>query len=289
MPRGRYQVARGHVIQLRQSDLSTWARCPLAYRYQNIDHMPRLQSGALSFGTIIHDCVLFMETHQDLPGAIARFNDMWLCPEAYDELLVPAGTTLKIDYYTRGASWKKSAGEGPRMLSDWWGIIQWDSDTVLAREYEFDVPIGDGHILHGTIDKLALRFLPKTNEQVVLISDYKTNAKTPTYDWLEDNLQFTAYAYASTQPEFWTGFPDADMFGRVSSLRRQGEWVGLKGPKRLNAGFRDQVQYNRLTYAINAVADSIAMRIFVPNISGETCRYCEFRALCGLPEVPDDV
>lgn len=269
-------------MQIRQSDLKTWARCPLAYRYQNIDKLPRQQSGALSFGTIVHECVLLMEVERDVEKAVKRFHAMWLEPESFDP-------ELKIDYYTRGSNWKKYSSEGERILRDWWGIIQWDSDVNLGREYEFDVPIGDGHVLHGTIDKLALRFMPKLNSNVLLISDYKTNAKTPTYDWLADDLQFTAYSYATTQPEFWTNMPNGmEIFERVSELPRYGEWVALKGPKRLDAGVRDQVQYNRLNYAVNALADSVAMRIFVPNISGETCRYCDFRANCGLPEVIEE-
>jgi hypothetical protein len=40
--------------------------------------------------------------------------------------------------------------------------------------------------------------------------------------------------------------------------------------------------------AVDAMAESVAMRIFVPNISGESCRYCEFRAVCGLPQLDEN-
>lgn len=266
-------------MRVRQSDLKTWARCPLQYKYQHIDHLPREQSGALTFGTIIHDCVLYMETHQDPVGAIARFYTHWMEPELLDP-------ELTIDYYVSGTSWKKYAAEGERILRDWWQIIQWESDVVLGREYTFDVPVGDGHVLHGTIDKLALRYDAKLDSQVVLISDYKTNAKDPTYGWLADDLQFTAYAYATTRPEFWANLPDGEqLFEHVSDLPRQGEWVALKGPKRLDAGLRNETHYNRLIYAINAMCDSVSMRIFVPNISGESCRYCDYRKNCGLEPI----
>lgn len=267
---------------LRQSDLSSWGKCPLMYKWQHIDKVPRLQSGSLTFGTIVHDVVMHMEISQDVDAAVARFVELWIDPTLL-------GAEYKIDYYVRGTNWKKYLEEGQRMIRDWWEIIKWESDVVLAREYEFDVPIGDGHILHGTIDKLALRHHPK-HGRLLLISDYKTNSKTPTYEWLADNLQFTAYAYATTQPEFWTNLPNgAHLAQDTAHLPRRGEWVSLKGPRRLDAGERDQVQYNRLIMAANGLADSVAMRIFVPNISGENCRWCEFRENCGLPPVPDDV
>ena len=174
------------------------------------------------------------------------------------------------------------------MLRDWWGIIRWDVDVTLGREYTFDVPIGNGHILHGTIDKLAIRQDPRLG-QILLISDYKTNSKLPTYEWLEDNLQFTAYAYATTQPEFWDAMPNGDHLRKATAdMPRRGEWVSLKGSKRMDAGPRDQVQYNRVIMAANGIAESVAMRIFVPNISGENCRWCDFRENCGLRVVGDD-
>lgn len=269
-------------FKVRQSDLSNWQKCPLRYRYQHIDQLPRQQSGALTFGTIMHDVVLELEERQDLDWAIARFNELWLNPEKLD----PA---LEIQYYVRGTNWKKYQSEGERMLRDWWGIIKWETDVVLAREYHFEVPIGDGHILEGTIDKLVIRFDAKLGMHVLLISDYKTNSKAPTYEWLEDNLQFTAYSYATTQKEFWDNLPNGEYLREYTkNFPRWGEWVALKGPKRMDAGQRTQQQYNRLITMVNAFAESVAMRIFVPTISGESCRWCEFRDACGLRVIGDD-
>jgi hypothetical protein len=271
-------------MQLRQSDLKTWARCPLSWRYQHIDGLPRSQGGSSVFGSLLHDCVLYLETTRDLPGALDRFHTGWL-----DPIALLGQDKGQIDYYERGRNWKKFSDEGPKILKDWWGLIQWESDTVLAREHHFQVPIGNGHVLEGTADKVAVRMMPKINSYVLLISDYKTNAKRPTYDWLADDLQFTAYCYASLQPEFWTGIPNGEAIRlRAADWPRYGEWVNLRGPVRMDAGPREMPQYNRLIFAANALADSVAMRIFVPNISGETCRFCEFRRNCGLPEIPED-
>jgi hypothetical protein len=271
-------------MRLRQSDLKEWHRCPLAWKYSRLDHLPEEQGGSSIFGSILHDTVLYMEVNADLPGAIERFNRLWLQPDLLDP-------TYQIDYYERGRNWKKFSELGPKILSNWWSIIQWEADHVLAREHYFEVPIGDGHTLAGTADKVALRFHAATNEWVVLISDYKTNAKTPTYDYLEEDLQFSAYAYASTREEFWANLPGGrgpELFRQYERLSRRGEWVQLQGPKRMDAGPRTQRHYNRLTMAVNAMAESVAMRIFVPTITGESCRYCAFRKPCGLPEIPDD-
>lgn len=267
---------------VRQSDLKTWARCPLQWRYQNIDLIPREQSASLSYGSIIHQAVLDLETSRDLTSAIAWFLQAWDDPGAVDP-------EYKIDYYVRGTNWKKYQEQGVKTLKDWWALIQWDADTVLGREFSFDVPIGkNGNRLAGTIDKLVIRYRGDIDRHVILVSDYKTNSKVPTYQWLEDDLQFTAYCYATTRPEFWASLPNGPaLFQQYADSPRYGEWVSLMANKRMDAGTRDLAQYNRLAYAVDAMADSVAMRIFVPNISGETCRYCDFRAQCGLRTILD--
>ena len=270
-------------MRVRQSDLKTWGKCPLQYRYQHIDKLPREQSGSLVWGSILHDCVLYLETTGDLDATIDRFQQFWADPASLDP-------EHRVDYYVRGTSWKRFLDKGPVVLRNWWSIISWETDLVLAREYEFDVPIGNGHVLHGTIDKLTVRYRADVDQEVLLISDYKTNNKTPTYDYLAEDLQFTAYAYASTQLEFWKNLPGGrglELMAKYQDYPRHGEWVQLQTPKRMDAGIREDRHYNRLVMAVNALADSVAMRIFVPNISGEACRYCEFRKLCGLPELMD--
>lgn len=283
-------------MKVRQSDLKTWNKCPLQYRWMHIDKLPRLEGGSAAFGTIIHDCVLWLETHRlpdgslDLAGAQARFTEYWCFPER----MLHNGQPLRIDYYERGRNWKKFADMGPDLLERWANIISWDTDLTLAREHTFDVPIGDGHRLNGTVDKVAVRYRAATDEWVLLISDYKTNAKVPTYEYLEEDLQFTSYAFATLQKEFWLQLyphdPDRAIreWQQYLGYPRYGEWVALQSSKRMDAGIREQRHYNRLIMAVDALALSVAMRIFVPNISGEACRYCEFRKQCGLPELMDD-
>lgn len=268
---------------LRQSSIKTFQECGLKYRFQNLDQLPREQSGALTFGTLVHEAVMRMEQWDDLDRAIAWFKDMWMDPEAFE-------TGLKIDYMLPRTSWKKYLEEGVQALTKWHGIYQWDTDTVLAREHQFTVPVeGTDHYLTGTIDRLSLRYMGRFDEHVVLIQDYKTNSKLPTYNYLQHDLQFTAYAYATTRPEFWTNVENGDhLWQTFANHRRWGEWIHLRAPKRMDAGERTETHYARLRYAVNAIASSIELGIFVPNISGEACTYCDFRKACGLPTLEQE-
>lgn len=278
-------------VHVRQSDLKTWAKCPLMYRYQTIDQLPRLQSGSLTFGSILHECIMWMEINRDVETAVARFEHYWTDPTRLDP-------EYRIDYYVRGTNWRKYAEDGPRIIRNWWQVTQWDTALVLAREFTFSVPVGSqGHYLDGTVDKLEIAYSGKHDSWVVKIVDLKSNKKAPTYDYLEEDLQFSAYCYATTLLTFWEqlgqhlGWPPeraAEVYAKYRDLPRRGEWVQLTGPKRMDAGERTERHYGRLAMAVDALADSVAMRIFVPNISGESCCYCDYRKTCGLPEREED-
>lgn len=215
-----------------------------------------------------------MEEARSLTGGLERFQATW------DDLSI---LDVEYDYLMPRNSHNGYREDGIRILTDWWKLIQWESDVVLAREHTFRVPLGT-HVLTGTVDKLCVRQL-KGGEEVVLVSDYKTNSKVPTREYLAHDIQFSSYAYASTQPEFWDGIPDGEaIYQAYKDSRRFGEWVHLRGPRRIDAGVREQYHFNRLLYAVDSIEASIQCGIFVPTLTGEACEFCEFRNVCGIPD-----
>jgi CRISPR/Cas system-associated exonuclease Cas4 (RecB family) len=257
---------------VRQSTIKQYAECALRYKF-SAEGAEREQSSAMSFGTAIHEAVLLMEVKYDLRAGMAHFDAMWDDLEAYG---------LQYDYLIPRYNHKTYRDLGHKILKDWWMLIQWESDVVLAREHTFQVPLGD-HTLTGTVDKVGIRPL-KDGSFAVLVSDYKTSAKAPTRDYLQHDIQFHAYCYATTRQEFWANIPNGDaLFEQYVDAQRVGEWVHLRTTKRIDAGFRNEVHYNRLRYAVDQMELSVGLGIFVPDISGATCEFCEFRKVCGLP------
>lgn len=264
---------------IRQSTIKQFMECSLRYKFAAMG-VPRTQSSAMSFGTVIHEAVLVMETapRDNLAAGINHFDSMW------DNL---AAHGLAYDYLLPRNSHESYRELAYKILRDWWALIQWESDVVLGREYQFTVPIGD-HELTGTIDKFGLRPL-KGGAVAVLVSDYKTGSKQPTRDYLAHDLQFSAYCYATTQPEFWVNIPNGmALYEEYKDAPRTGEWVHLRTPRRVPAGDRVEMHYNRLRYAIDQIDLAISTGIFVPDISGSSCEYCEFREKCGLPSREDE-
>lgn len=279
---------------VRQSMIKAFMDCALKYKYEHIDGLPREQSSALTWGSVMHESVERLEvamesddedTRQNaLDSTLTWFTDAWAEPAKV------LGPEYEIDYYLPRTSWQSLYDEGKEILTRWHGHQQWESDVVLAREYTFTVDVpGTEHQLSGTLDRLALRYVGKLGRNVVQVVDYKTSKRRPTYDYLQHDLQFTAYSFATERPEFWTGIENGEeIYERMKDAPRHNEWIHLRGPHRLDAGERTANHYMRLIYAIDQIADSIAMGIFVPDISGTNCTFCDFRKECGLPSLAEE-
>jgi hypothetical protein len=116
------------------------------------------------------------------------------------------------------------------------------------------------------------------------------------YRNLRQHLQFTAYAYATTQPEFWTGWRGEDGFGderglqlhqRFEKAARRGTWINMRNVKVQDAGWRGPDDYQRFALAVEQLVASWKAEIFPLSLSGDTCQFCEYRDICGGVGVPD--
>lgn len=245
--------------------------------------VPRAQLCASTFGSVIHAAILVLEEGRDLGVAQDAFRQWWSNPAQ----LEPG---LEIQRWLPKRSYEKYLDDGLRILRSWWSVIEWSSDVVFAREKHFVVPVGsNGHELEGTIDKLSIRYHPKTNEHRVMVSDYKTGRRLPTYEYLRQNVQFTAYAYATTRREFWAGVEHGEHhFQELQGLGREGEWIHLVDPTIRYAGERTEQDFRRLAWAVDHMAASIEMRIFPLSIDGDSCTFCSFRKECGLQSLEEE-
>lgn len=168
-----------------------------------------------------------------------------------------------------------------------------EDQEVLALEFGFHVPVegtwddelGEPHMLLGTVDRLCVR--RRRGRALLCVEDLKTG-KDQTY--LRHNLQFTTYAFATLQREFWVGHKGEDGFGeerghdlwrRFQRVERSGTWINLKAHKVQDAGPREAIDYARLKLCVEQYAALIAAEIFPLSISGEHCQFCPYRKVCG--------
>lgn len=286
-------------MQVRQSDLSSWARCPRQKKLRDDARAAGRSEEVLSatiYGTVMHAGMQVMQeltaagASDAVERAVATFEYYW-DPEHVRELDEAATsiTWLPRQSYggllVRGRSTLRAAGE----------VLAADGGQLLATELPFTLPITlafpggeQEHTVHGTIDRLVLR---SANRRLFLsVEDFKTGVK-PRY--LRYALQWTIYSWATMQPGFWAPFGEdieaitaplakrgyalyADDSG-LPIIPRRGRWLALRDGFEVNdCGWRTEVDYERMKLAMTDYIRSVQADIYPLTVSGDTCMTCHF-------------
>lgn len=312
----RYNEHGGVIV--RQSDLSSWARCQLQKKYRDEDATPR-QLSATVYGTVVHYALLTLEklhhagSEHALDTAISTFEHYWH-PENVGLINDGRGVDTWLPRQTYGGLRER----GRMAIRSYYEALVKDESKLLALEYQFSVPlpINDRlHTLTGTIDRLCVRKYYGT--PYLSVDDFKTG-KQPTY--LRHNMQGTAYSYASTQPQFWVSdlYPSFDQevldgiekaFAKMGLRLHEGtrtdwwtgaakttvtqlasrrfRWINLQEIKFVDGGWRGPLDYERLKVAVEAYIASVEAGIYSPALAGEVCMYCEYQKICGGVGIPE--
>lgn len=316
----RYNEHGGVIV--RQSDLSSWSRCNLQKHYNDTAKtdptapQPKRLS-ATQFGTVVHYALLTMEKlhhagkEEALDIGLATFEHYW-DPKNISSITEP------VDVWMARQTYGGLRDRGRVMLRSYYELLQKDDGKLLALEYEFAVPLpvnGRVHTLTGTVDRIAVRKWYGT--PYLMIEDFKTG-KQPYY--LRQNMQGTAYSYASTQPEFWQSdiypsFDDETISGMEQYFAKMGyrlhegtkdwwwngpmrkqitelasrrfRWINMQDVKYADGGWRGPHDYARLRLAVEQYVKAQEAEVFSPTLDGVVCQYCEYQRTClgvGLPE-----
>jgi hypothetical protein len=278
-----------------------------------------------TYGSVMHVAMHAMERalsegREDALALGLRTFEYYWQPENLDQL------GLKITVWLRAQTWEGLLERGKLALRDSYELLRKDDSHVLALEYGFAVPLeinGRLHTLHGYIDRLSIK--KHQRKPYLSIDDYKAGKKPA---WLRYYQQFSAYSLATTKPEFWTGWDDAGLSGehyrhgglehfdeeiterietsfsnwgyRLHSgsashgeqvlplASRRGRWISLNEVGFSDAGWRTARDFARFELAIDAYVRAREAGIYSLNLSGDTCTFCAFRAICGGTGLPDD-
>lgn len=284
---------------IHQSLIADWAWCPQRVVLSQRVTAGRRMTSYLAFGSVMHHALQVLERYRDLDKALDTFRWFWH-PHNVEQI---TGAPIPHDGWGRGHSYGRLLQRGVKVLQQWHDLLRFDESELLALEYEFIVPIeGTPHFLGGTMDRLSARWAKRI--PILDIEDFKTGRQK----WgLRHNLQGSGYAYATTRPEFWMGFQGeidgrhydttgesfgqergAELFERFQGKARHFTWIDLNGRsiKRVDGGYRGQLDYDRFALAVTEVVRSLEAGIYPLRIDGETCGICEFAGICGggLPD-----
>ena len=185
LPTGNYLRPNGHGGYLiRQSDLSSFARCGMQKYYQDrANNDPDAPQGAhlsaTGFGTVMHFALQHMEqaynagNSEALNEALNTFEYYWH-PDNMGLLGV------KVDTWIKRQTWAGLRERGRAVLRAYYDMQRHTDTQLLACEYQFAVPMpinGRLHTLTGTIDRLEVGRLSR--KPYLKVTDYKSDGSRP--------------------------------------------------------------------------------------------------------------
>lgn len=269
-------------MKFNPSMLKTWMACPLQARFKEIEKRPFRQNAKASFGTCIHDALEQFNTYGNVDSAIERFKLTWANPEMLG---------VEPSEWSRGQTYPGLRDKGLEILTGYAEAQVWDSRRVIATEHKFCIPFGD-HEISGIVDLIEQKRSGR-GKNVLRIVDYKTNTAKPTKFALAMDVQFTTYVFASLQPEFWMGMTSENgqeypgmangeqLYEEYMNVERRAIWYHLWTQQELDAGERDDEDFMRMYQCVKEIAKACEAKVFVPNISADSCLWCSYRDICG--------
>ena len=233
--------------------LKSYLTCPRQFRYSYVDGIASIPTSPLVFGRALHDALCFVHERQMQNGALPSVGEVL---EHFDALWSEA---LKSEPFFRDGSpsLDQHLTTGHEVLRAYLAAPE-NRQTPLAAELAFEVTAGD-YKLAGIVDRLD------ESKNGLIVVDFKSGTRKPSPKDLDDDLQFTIYAFALEQ-----------MMGRpVEKVVH----CHLRTGDRFDAyRTRDDFAW-LLNEVLPFVAGSVARGEFAPRV-GYWCNWCDYRELC---------
>lgn len=235
-------------MRLSYSSISTYQSCPLQYKFQYVDKIPRKPSYALSFGASLHSAVEYF------------YSVPYPKPPSLDELLGQLKKVWRSDGYSSKSEEEAHFSHAVQVLTLFYQDNIADFRLPLALEHHFEIKL-DGYTLSGKIDKVDK--LPEGGLEIV---DFKTNRRLPPLEKLKEDLQLSIYHLAAQK--IW-GMDAAKLT------------LYFLIPNQKMSSSRTPEQIEEARKLIGDVAENIAAEQFEPR-ENPLCPWCDYQSYCPL-------
>ncbi len=233
------------------TQLETYERCPLQYKYQYIMRVPTTPSASLSFGDTIHKTMQYFynEFMKDKTVPLEKLLRI------YKNSWIPLG-------YASADHEKRMKSEGIKILTGYFDKYHNRQIDILATEKPFKIKLYDQIFITGKIDRID-RGVGSTIE----IVDYKTGKK-PTDKDLKKSLQLSIYALAATNRGLYNKkLRDVNL---VFYYLQTGDRISFK---------KTPEEISDTKTRIKTIVDEIKSSAYDPKV-GPWCDFCPFKMIC---------
>ena len=249
---------------LSASAINEYVECSMAYKFGRVDKLPmEFKSDALEFGTAIHRVLeqFYSEKMMGIKLSLKQVHDLFI--ETWHSIAKDHDDIR----YANGADFITHLIAGKDLLTAWYSKLPDDHFNVLAIEEAFcflvpGIPIP----IIGAMD-----LIEEDESGTLIITDFKTSAKSYSKDEVEQNQQLTVYQMAAVR----NGYHDREILLRFDTL------IKTKTPKfEQYWTTRTRTDERRMIRKINSVWDGISKGVFVPNDLSWKCKGCAYKTAC---------
>ena len=249
---------------LSASAIAEYMECSLSYRFSRVDKLkPEFKSDNMEFGSCIHQALA--DFHQErMMGAILTIDE--LQERFIYHWTIRASENKEIKYRSDN-SFKGLLELGKSLLKTYHEHFSDDHLTVLAIEEPFRFNID-----HLPIPIVGVMDLVEEDDQgSIIITDFKTAAKSYTENEVSKNPQLTLYHLASRL----NGYGSRNIIMKLDCL------IKTKIPqfKRYYTA-RDMLDELQAARKIRAVWKGISKGVFIPNDTSWKCAECFYKSAC---------
>ena len=241
------------------SRLNSYRTCPLQYRFRYIDKTPVEVAPSIEafMGSRVHDAMEWL--YKQVAGGRAPTADEVLAVYSERWEAKRAGGLRIVNEHLDEAAYRDAGRHCIERYVD--RHAPFHEGIVLGLEESFQIPLGDGLVLNGVIDRLM-----KPEDNVYEVHDYKTSQHLPTPEQAQADEQGGWYALAVRRR-----FPQAREVRLVwHYLRHDEDLATTRTPEEAQALEKDIVRRAR---AIEAATD-------FPAQESRLCAWCDYLSIC---------
>lgn len=233
------------------TQLETYLRCPLQYKYHYILKIPTPPTAAIAFGDSIHKALqsFYLEFVQDKSVGIKRLLKI------FEKTWLPVG-------YASSSHELRMKKEGEKILEGYFKKYHDKRLDIMAIEKPFKIKVAKDIYVAGKIDRV--NSLAGKNIEIV---DYKTGKK-PEEKELKKSLQLSIYAMAATDK----GLYNRKLSEVVLSFHYLQDPIKVSFQKK-------QEELIETKEKIVDIVEKIRTNDFSPT-PGRWCDFCPFKMIC---------
>jgi DNA helicase-2/ATP-dependent DNA helicase PcrA len=238
------------------SALQTFDNCPMQYKLSYVLRVPTAGKTYFNLGGAVHQVIENL-TRQELDGilptretALAMLEQFW-----------------SSDAYVSKKKEREDKELAEQMIDTYLAWQAQNENEVVDVEMKFAFDLND-RIVKGFIDRVE-----RTPEGNYVVFDFKTGYQSETKKSIKENIQMNVYCLAILE--------------KFGALPHRASLFYVKHEKMVDY-FPDSEQLEKQKTRLESMIEMVLLEQFPGSPAYQTCRFCDYEALCEEKEVRGD-